>query len=116
MYAAVAQRTVELATLRAIGFKPFSVVIALISECLLLACGGAVIGAAVAWLLFNGNLMSMMAGGDALGASQVAFEMRIHGDLLLTAIIWACCIGLLGALTPAVRAARMPIVNGLAAV
>jgi putative ABC transport system permease protein len=56
MYSAVRTRTVEIATLRAIGFGGTAVVISVIFESLLLAGVGAVIGASLAWLAFNGNM------------------------------------------------------------
>src|SRR4029079_8172523 len=65
LYSAVAVRTAEIATLRAIGFGPSGVVVSVLAEALLLSLLGALLGAAVAWLLFNGNLLS--TGGGQFG-------------------------------------------------
>ena len=109
MYAAVATRTREIATLRAIGFRGAPVVVSVLIETLLLAVGGGVIGAAIAWLLFDNYTAS------TLGAnfSQVVFEFRVTPALLASGLKWALAIGFLGGLFPAVRAARMPVTDGL---
>lgn len=109
MYAAVATRTREIATLRAIGFRGAPVVVSVLIETLLLAIGGGVIGAAIAWLLFDNYTAS------TLGAnfSQVVFEFRVTPALLASGLKWALAIGFLGGLFPAVRAAHMPVTDGL---
>ena len=109
MYAAVATRTREIATLRAIGFTGAPVVVSVLIETLLLAVGGGVIGAAIAWLLFDNYTAS------TLGAnfSQVVFEFRVTPALLAGGLKWALAIGFLGGLFPAMRAARMPVTDGL---
>jgi putative ABC transport system permease protein len=109
MYAAVATRTREIATLRAIGFRGVPVVVSVLIETLLLAVGGGVIGAGIAWLLFDNYTAS------TLGAnfSQVVFEFRVTPALVAGGFKWALAIGFLGGLFPAVRAARMPVTDGL---
>jgi putative ABC transport system permease protein len=109
MYAAVATRTREIATLRAIGFRGVPVVVSVLIETLLLAIGGGVVGAGVAWLLFDNYTAS------TLGAnfSQVVFEFRVTPALVANGFKWALAIGFLGGLFPAVRAARMPVTDGL---
>jgi len=114
MYSAVASRTVEIATLRAIGFGSLPVVISVITEALLLALLGAVLGAGVAWLLFDGNTVSTLAGGT--GLAQVVFRLRIDAALIAIGIVWACVVGLVGGLLPAMRAARLPVATALRAV
>ncbi len=111
MYTAVSSRTVEIATLRAIGFGASGVVVSVLAEALVLAVLGALIGAAVAWGLWSGNTMSL--GG---GVSSMVFEMRITPALVGTGIVWACAVGLIGGLFPAVRAARLPVATALRAV
>ena len=111
MYTAVSSRTVEIATLRAIGFGASGVVVSVLAEALVLAVLGALIGAAVAWGLWSGNTMSL--GG---GVSSMVFEMRITPALVGTGIVWACAVGLVGGLFPAVRAARLPVATALRAV
>lgn len=109
MYAAVSTRTREIATLRAIGFRGAPVVVSVLIETLLLAIGGGVIGGVIAWLLFDNYTAS------TLGAnfSQVVFEFRVTPALLAEGLKWALAIGFLGGLFPAVRAARMPVTEGL---
>ena len=114
MYSAVASRTVEIATLRAIGFGATPVLLSVIIEALLLALVGAALGAAIAWLLFNGNTVSTLAGGT--GLQQVVFHLRIGWPLIVLGILWACAVGLIGGLLPAIRAARLPVANALRAV
>ena len=110
LYAAVAARTAEIATLRAIGFGPAGVVVSVLVEALLLSVLGALLGAAVAWLLFNGDALS--TGGGQFD-SQVAFRLLVGPSLVAVGIAWACAIGLLGGLLPAIRAARQPVAVAL---
>lgn len=113
MYSAVSTRTVEIATLRAIGFGAGAVVVSVIVEALLLALVGALVGALIAWLFFNGNTVSSLSGN---GLAQIAFRLRIGLDLVVLGIIWACVVGLIGGLLPAIRAARLPVATALRAV
>jgi len=113
MYSAVSARAVEIATLRAIGFGSAGVVVSVFVEALTLAVVGALFGAALAWLLFNGNTVSTISGGG--GLTQVAFHLRIGLDLVAVGVVWACAVGLLGGLFPAIRAARMPVASALRA-
>ncbi|MGO9930884.1 MAG: ABC transporter permease [Steroidobacteraceae bacterium] len=113
MYSAVSARAVEIATLRAIGFGSAGVVISVLVEALTLAILGALLGAALAWLFFNGNTVSTISGGG--GFSQVAFHLRIGFDLIAVGVAWACVVGLVGGLFPAIRAARLPVAAALRA-
>jgi putative ABC transport system permease protein len=108
MYSAVSVRTVEIATLRAIGFGATPVLISVLIEALGLAVLGALIGVAVAWLLFNGGELSL--GG---GFGQVAMQLDVGAGQLATGVIWACAVGFLGGLFPALRAARLSVAAGL---
>lgn len=108
MYSAVSARSVEIATLRAIGFGSGGVVVCVLSEALLLALVGAFLGAGIAWLLFGGNTISM--GGSV---SSAIFELKITPTLLAICIAWACVVGLLDGLFPALRTARLPVATAL---
>jgi putative ABC transport system permease protein len=108
MYTAVAARTAEIATLRAVGFGGLPVVVSVLAEALMLSFGGALLGALASWILFNG--MDFNAGGQ-LGA--IGVELHVGVPVILIGMIWACVIGLLAGLFPAVRAARLPIAEGL---
>jgi putative ABC transport system permease protein len=70
-----------------------------------------VIGAGVAWALFGGNTISL---GN--GTASLVFQMRVTPALLGVGIAWACAVGLIGGLFPAVRAARLPVATALRAV
>lgn len=110
MYSAVATRTREIATLRALGFGSMPVIISVLVESLLLAIIGGVLGGAIAYLLFNGYQSSTM---NFQTFSQVTFSFKVTAGLLMSAIFFAAVLGLLGGLFPAIRAARLPIATGL---
>lgn len=110
MFAAVASRAREIATLRAIGFPGVPVVVAVMLETMLLALIGGLIGGVGAWLIFNGQGASTLAGGSV---GKLAFELRVTPDLLWTGLKWALAIGFIGGLFPAVRAARLPVATAL---
>jgi putative ABC transport system permease protein len=112
MYAAVATRGVEIATLRAIGFGGGPVVASVMLESLMLALVGAVIGSAIAYVGFNGFQVTAV---NFQTMSNVAFAFRVTPALLVQGIVWAIAIGFLGGLLPAMRAARMPVVDALRA-
>lgn len=106
MYSAVDARAREIATLRALGFGGTAVVVSVMVESLLLAVPGALLGAAVAWLLFNNHDVAM--GG-------VTFAMSVTPGLVVLGVIWALVIGLIGGFAPAIRAARLPVAEALRA-
>jgi putative ABC transport system permease protein len=112
MYSAVSTRLQEIATLRALGFGATAMVMSVLAEALLLALIGGIIGALIAWLFFNGNTVSTSGGG----MGQVVFALSVNPQLMILGVVWACVIGLLGGLFPAVRAARLPVATALRAV
>ena len=111
MYSAVSARGKEIATLRALGFGAASVVISVFVEAVTLAVLGAALGAFAAWLFFDGNVVSTSGGGVA----QIVFALALTPGLIAVGVIWACAIGLVGGLFPAVRAARVPVATALRA-
>lgn len=108
MYSAVSARGAEIATLRAMGFGASGVVASVLAEALLLSLVGALVGAAFSWLFFSGNMISV---GGTL--SSVVFELQVTPQLLGVGIVWACAVGFLGGLFPAIRAVRIPIASAL---
>jgi len=110
MYSAVAARTREIATLRALGFGGGAVVVSLMIEALLLAVAGGALGGALALLVLNHFHASTM---NMQSFSQVTFAFRVTPELLIRGAIWSAVIGLIGGLFPALRAARMPVAAAL---
>ncbi len=110
MYSAVAARTREIATLRALGFGGGAVVVSLMLESLFLALAGGALGGGLAYLAFNNFHTSTM---NFQSFSQVAFAFQVTPELLARGISWAALIGLIGGLFPALRAARLPIASAL---
>jgi putative ABC transport system permease protein len=110
MYSAVAARTREIATLRALGFGGSAVVVSLMLESLLLALAGGALGGGLAYLAFNNFHTSTM---NFQSFSQVTFAFQVTPGLLVRGVMWAAIIGLVGGLFPAIRAARLPIASAL---
>ncbi|HYT69438.1 MAG TPA: ABC transporter permease [Vicinamibacterales bacterium] len=110
MYNAVASRTREIATLRALGFGSVPVVFSVLSEAVLLSFVGGLFGGLVAWAAFDGYQTSTM---NFQSFSQVAFAFAVTPKLLGTALLYAILMGLFGGLLPAIRAARLPVVTAL---
>jgi putative ABC transport system permease protein len=106
LYAIVDSRRRELATLRAIGFRPGTIVTATLCESMLLALPGALLGTALAWLFFNGLAASPFG---------YSFQLDVTPALALLGVIWAIVMGLIGGILPAMRAARVPVTTALRA-
>jgi putative ABC transport system permease protein len=106
LYALVEGRRRELATLRAVGFGAAPVMASTLSEAILLSVPGALMGAALAWLLFNGRAASPFG---------FEFHLTVTPSLALLGIIWALCMGLIGGLMPAIRSAQIPVSEALRA-
>lgn len=109
MYAAVATRSREIATLRAIGFRSPPVIVSVMVETMLLAFLGGLLGAGITWIIFDQYTVS------TLGAnfSQVVFQFHVSPGLLWTGVKWALAIGFIGGLLPALRAASLPVTTAL---
>jgi len=109
MYAAVSARTREIATLRAIGFSGFPVLVSVMIEAIALAALGGIIGAALAWLLFNNLTVSTLG----QNFTQVVFAFKVSLGLVIGGLAIAIAIGMIGGLLPAIRAARMQVTTAL---
>jgi len=109
MYAAVAARGKEIATLRALGFGGFPVVVSVMTEALLLALAGGVAGALIAYALFNNFSVSTLG----QNFTQVVFNFKVTPQLVARGLIIAIIIGMIGGLMPALRAARLPVTTSL---
>jgi ABC-type lipoprotein release transport system permease subunit len=111
MYAAVASRTVEVGTLRALGFQRRSVLGAFLVESVLLAIAGGVAGVALASLLSFARVSTL----NFTSFSEVGFGFTLSPGVVTRAMIFAVMMGIVGGFLPAVRAARLNIVNALRA-
>jgi putative ABC transport system permease protein len=110
MYSAVANRTREIATLRALGFGSSPVVLSVLIEAVVLSLIGGILGGGLAWLVFDGYQTATM---NFQSFSQVAFAFKVSPWLLTQGLTYAVIMGLFGGLFPAIRAARMPVVTAL---
>jgi putative ABC transport system permease protein len=110
MYSAVAARTREIATLRALGFGSSPVILSVMFESLALALIGGGVGAVAAYLAFDGFKAATI---NWQTFSQVAFAFSVTPQLLGGAVVWAATIGLVGGFFPALRAARLPVAAAL---
>jgi putative ABC transport system permease protein len=106
LYAVVDGRRRELATLRALGFRASPIIASVLSESILLAIPGALLGAAVAWILFNGLTASPFG---------YSFHLAVTPPIVGTGVVWALAIGVVGGLLPALRAVRVPVTTALRA-
>ncbi len=105
MYTSVADRSKEIATLRTIGFSNYSAFIGTVTEALTLSAIGGLIGALLAYLVFDGITASTLGGSF----TQVVFSFKLTNDLIFQGIQIALLIGFLSGVFPAWRAARMPV-------
>jgi putative ABC transport system permease protein len=111
MYAAVAARGKEIATLRAIGFGGLPVVASVMIEALLLALIGGLLGAVIAYVLFDHLTVSTLG----QNFTQVVFSFKVTPELVFRGLLMSMIIGLAGGLLPAIRAARLPVTVALRA-
>ena len=112
MYASVGARTREIGTLRVLGFRRRSVVAAILIEGTCLAFIGGVIGGAFS-LVANGYKTGTM---NFQNFSETVFELTVTPSIIAKGLVFAALVGLLGALLPALRASRLPVIEALKAV
>ncbi len=106
LYALIDARRRELATLNAIGFESLPIVAAVLIESLLLALPGSVLGALIAWLLFDRHHVA---------PAGVSFDLAVTPSVIGLGITWGLCMGLIGGVLPAVRTARLSVAYALRA-
>ncbi|MEK7671146.1 MAG: ABC transporter permease [Bacteroidota bacterium] len=111
MYAAVANRTVEIGTLRSLGFPRRSILAAFLVESVLLALIGAVVGIGLASLMSLVQISTVNFGTF----SELAFGFALTGSIAVATLFFAAIMGFFGGFLPAVRAARLSILNALRA-
>jgi putative ABC transport system permease protein len=106
LYGIVSARAREMATLRAIGYGALPVAASVVFEALLLALLGALLGAAIAWLLFD---------GQEIMVDENVYTLVVSTRLVATGILLALVLALLGSLPPALRAGRLQVIQALRA-
>ena len=111
MYAAVATRTGEIGTLRALGFQRGSILVAFLSESLLLALVGGVVGLAAASFLTAITVSTT----NFQSFSELAFSFTLTPGIVISSLVFATTMGFVGGFLPAIKAARMKIVDALRA-
>lgn len=109
MYSAISERGREIATMRAVGFSGWNVILSFLFEALLISFIGGIIGC-VAVLPLNGLTTNTM---NFQTFANVAFAFKITFDLLLLGVVFALVMGVLGGLLPAIRAASRPVAVAL---
>ncbi|HLE40962.1 MAG TPA: ABC transporter permease [Nitrospirota bacterium] len=109
MYAAVANRTNEIGTLRAVGFERKSILVAFLAEALFLGLIGGLVG------LFFASFMQFLTISTVNWQtfSELAFSFTLTGEIALQSILFSLVMGFVGGVLPAFRAARMNIVDAL---
>ena len=111
MFGAVANRTVEIGTMRALGFNRRSILAVFMAESMLIALGGAIIGV----LLASGLQFFSISTLNFSSFSEIAFSFALSPAIVLGSLLFGVLMGLVGGFLPAVRAARMNIINALRA-
>lgn len=110
MYTAVANRSREIATLRALGFGKSAVIISVLTEAIVVGLAGGLVGGVLAWIVFNGYQVSTLSWSSF---SQVTFAFRVTPELLMNGTLYAIALGLIGGMLPAFRAVRLPVATAL---
>ncbi|MCQ4628682.1 FtsX-like permease family protein [Shinella sp. CPCC 100929] len=111
MTSSVSDRTVEIATVRALGFSRLSAFLGTWVEAVVLAGAGVFLGLLASWLIFNGWQASTIGANNA----RMAFQLAVTPDVLLTAGLLGLAIGILGGALPALAATRLPLTAALRA-
>jgi ABC-type antimicrobial peptide transport system permease subunit len=111
MYASVASRTAEIGTLRALGYRKRGILIAFLTEAMLLGITGGVIGLFMASFMQFFTISTM----NWQSFSELAFSFTLNAAIAIKAIVFALLMGAVGGFLPALRAARLKIVDALRA-
>jgi len=110
MYAAIASRSKEIATHKAIGFSSFAISFSILTEALFIAFIGALLGVLPLYIGFDGFTAATQ---DANNLSQMMFNFDLSIDLIAQALLFSIGIGLLGGIMPALKAMRLPVTVAL---
>ncbi|WP_421858768.1 ABC transporter permease [Oceanicaulis sp.] len=107
MYASVDSRIREIATLRTLGFSGFAAFVGTLVESLMLAFIGGLVGAVITYFVFDGVSASTLGGSF----TQVVFSFAVTPAAVVSGVILALLVGLLGGFFPALRASRVPLLE-----
>jgi putative ABC transport system permease protein len=107
MYASVDSRIREIATLRTLGFSGFAAFVGTLVESLILAFLGGVVGAVITYFVFDGVSASTLGGSF----TQVVFSFAVTPTAVVSGVVLALLVGLLGGFFPALRASRVPLLE-----
>jgi putative ABC transport system permease protein len=110
MYSTIASRSKEIATHKAIGFSPFAISFSILTEALLIAFLGALLGILPLYFIFDGWTASTQ---DANNLSQMMFNFELSIELIAQTLLFSITIGLLGGILPAIKAMRLPVTVAL---
>jgi putative ABC transport system permease protein len=110
MYATIASRSKEIATHKAIGFSAFAICFSILTEALLIALVGALLGILPLYLIFDGWTASTQ---NANNLSQMMFNFELSRGLIAQTLLFSITIGLLGGILPAIKAMRLPVTVAL---
>lgn len=109
MMNSVSDRTVEIATVRALGFSRISAFLGTWVEAIMLAAIGVIFGLLASWIAFNGWQASTVGANGA----RMAFQLSVSGDVMATAGLLGLAIGIIGGAIPATIASRLPLTAAL---
>ncbi|WP_375549090.1 ABC transporter permease [Oceanicaulis alexandrii] len=107
MYASVDSRIREIATLRTLGFSGFAAFVGTLVESLMLAFIGGLVGAVITYFVFDGVSASTLGGSF----TQVVFSFAVTPAAVVSGVVLALLVGLLGGFFPALRASRVPLLE-----
>jgi hypothetical protein len=112
MFAAIRQRTTDIAMLRLLGFARRQVLVSFLLESLLIAALGGLAGCALGYLA-NGVTTTSVVDTNGGGVKRVTFQMIVDGNTMAAAVLFTLVMGLLGGLLPALSAMRLKPLESL---
>jgi putative ABC transport system permease protein len=104
LYGVVSARTREMAILRGMGYEAVAVAGSIVFEALSLSVGGALLGGAMAWMLFDGREVMK---------NEIVYRCVVSPQLILLGVAWVLLLGLLGSIFPAIRAGRLEVIAAM---
>jgi putative ABC transport system permease protein len=109
MYAAVANRTKEIGTMRALGFRRRNIMVVFLSESIMISLAGGIVGLILASFLQFFSISTL----NFASFSELQFSFAVSPSIIISSLIFALVMGIVGGFLPSVRAARKNIVDSL---